>query len=1417
MSGLIVPVDVTAYCIGRADANKPARSPVSFAGATTDYSRQTGGSAPDAFLGINVTRDADQSPLWPLETGVHLHWAMPDALTRADTTSGRMTFPPLPNRWLVTRIAGHAESARHWIVESDTLSNRVPVWEAKPGADGARRGSAGFPVPRRAKGLQRRLAEPARRQETLAGLTGAELHAVTTGDIAFAAFYPNSRTSFGFHDDLADLAAAPAELMYVVTGWYATPANDPLNAGLNLPQLQTQLRWTFNPPSDPPVTYSLYSGLVQGIQWNPRTRYLTDLPEPISGDVAIGSHPAEALAAYFRGATHPALPAVEELLTLYLTGLLPSLATPAAGELAALEEALHELQFTAIDGGTVYTIMRGASEATELPPLLADALNLLNICQQAADIAAVELRQAKWQLFSSWYRLFEADPDNQDEQNAARDGFSRQLTLQSAVAAHAQRSARAAADQKSAAEQMLTGSDLTLTPVPAARYYAPAEPVVLLAGDAAAPAERYGGDGRYHPDGYLACRRAADLLQSLRIVATTLCASKFAALAPSPADQLPYAEIATLIQEAALLNTAVGAAESAVAESTLAPDLRRWLQNPAAQGYLSQPSYGEPSGVPPSPVAVNAWPGANPWMSLMLLWEAQFHPLLATAAHGTMVDYPPGFFTANYRLDPGNPRMIAYVPAASGITIDPGSIDFDPDTQSGTCRYTGASVLSPTAADNLRAQVAEAVRQHAAAPDTTLQAISDQLKGTDIAMQGLTGFNDALLTRQPSLQLSIGVSPNAPRQVRKMTGEMTAAVTSLSEIPPLSPQFDGDYNAVRAGYMKLSLRVMDPFGRKRPVAVRNLYIAESLVARVGDEPVPDVIYAQPRLAQGSRLLFRWLAADTTEYDEMNAHPATTPVCGWLLPDHLSTGFFLYNAQGDPLGSLTLSAGDSAPVAPEPGLPPACRIAWQAAPGDQATVDADLGTVMAHQNPHLRDLALALGGSTMPVPPDGSMTPARFRAFWRATDTAITQIVPTAPASQAGLATLVGRPLALVQTSLRLERQGLAALDRRSRRCSGTRFADTDHAVSGVQFPVVLGDLHRLDDGLVGYFKQAADGRYDTGTFFSQGALSQATPGSDPGVAVPSPASLQLGPASAPQTAPDTPPAETKLLMLVDPRAAVHATTGILPTQSLAIPAEQYEDILAGLELAFPVGPLLRGSGGLAVPVPAIVGYDWSWITEEPDGPGRTWAVDPALQPVTAGALWQYSPQTLTEGWLRLNPRLLQFRLTGAGGAPVVTAGATTSLELLVKNTRAIPITFTPATTAGEMSPVPGSIFYIHFGSLVDQPQVQSIQFAAAGWRFEPLSDARYGSYWAATPDPVPVTLAPGEQVTMTITDLLVAPGTRSQSRAYFDYYNLAGIDDGIDVAVLTVQQPAPAALRNTGSLTERDDTVTVAGRRQEGI
>lgn len=1363
MSGLIVPVDVLAYCIGTVDAgdNGPARA---FAGATTNFANQTTDDKP-AFLGINVSRDSSQSPLWPMEAGVHLHWAMPDALTRA-SGDGSLTFPQLPNRWLVTRVVGNAAGKKHWIVHSDALSTTPPAGKRPPTVPVHEPGAGLESAPQRGfrylgawQVFDGDWREPSiAREHTLKALSGYELHAVATGDIAFAAFYPNARSVFGFYDDLADLSGAAAELMYVVVGWYGTAANDPLNGGLVLTQLKTQLGWTFASQSKAPVTYSLYSGLVQGIAWNPATRYVSDDPEPIAGDVAIGNHPAEALAAYFRGRNHPSLPAFEELFTAFATGLMPTLATPAAGQLATLEEALHELQFTGFDGGTIYTISRGTAEATDLPLPLADALNLLNRAQQAADVAAVQVRQAKWQLFAYWARLFDADPNRQD---AAFLAFTTQVDLQGAIARQAASTAGAAAKQKTAVTQMLSGG-LTLTPVPAARYYTPTEPIVLLAGDAAAPAERYGGDGRYHPAGFLVCRLDTDVLQGLTIApATTLQASQFSALTPGTPN-LPYPAIATLIEEAALLDTAVGAAASGASKQDLAVDLVAWLEGGTAK------LYGKPVGVPPSPVAANVWPGANPWLSLMLLWEVHFHPLLATAGAGGLVDYPPGFFTANYSLDPNSPRMITYAPGHDGITIDPASIDFDPaNQQSGTQRYQGASVLSPTAADNLRDQLAKYPGLNA---DATLKAVSDQLAGTDIAMQSLTGLNDALLTRRRSLQLQIGVSPTAPMPFRQATRQLTSVVTSLADIPPLAPEPTGAFNVLRAGYMQLSLQVMDPFGRKRPVKIDNLYIAESFATYARGALEPAIAFVQPRLAQPSRLMFRWLAADSTEYDEMNAHPATTPVCGWVLPDHLAVGFFFYDRPGNPLGSLTLRADGSG-------------LVWQATPGDQATIDADLETVMRHQNPHLREVARALAGST----------PARFRAFWQAADRAITKIVPAAPASASGLAVLVGRPLAVVQASLRLERQGIAAFDQTFATLSNGNFVDTDHALGGVGFPVVIGDLQRLDDGLVGYFKQAG-ASYDTAVFYSQAA-----PDADPGVAVPAPTNVLLTPAATAEAVPDQSPTETKLLMLVDPRAAVHATMGVLPTQALVIPSEQYEDILTGLEMTFPANPLLRPAGGLAVPLPAIGGYNWSWITEQRAsktaaiaGSGSTWTVDPDLREATAGAVWQYGPQSLTEGWLRLNPELLQFRLSNTHGAPVVTAGTTASLTLTVTNRRRIPITFKPAAIVNETSLKEGSLFYIHFGSLVADGEVAAMTLAAPGWQFRALRDAQYGNYWGASPVDTAQTLVPGAQpLSITVGNVAVALGSGAQSRIYFDYYNVTGCDDGIDEAVLAVQQPKP--------------------------
>lgn len=1373
-SGLVVPVDLVAYCVGSIDAHQATGT---FAGATTSYAAQAG-AANQAFLGVNVIRDFSQPPLWPLETGVHLHWAAPDALTHAAQGTDALDFPALPNRWLVTRlvVSGGTAAARHWIVESDTLSASPPGGSNAPSlpVNDASQNYRYVGVWEVFDGSWREPDIPS--GSTIRTLFGSEIHAVASGDVAFAAFYPNARGVFGFYDDVADLQPAgtdPLNLAYLVTGWFSDPANDPLAADSDPATLQQRYHWTYTPSGGAPG-YSLYSGGVQDVQWNPATRYLGDDRPPVQVDVAVGNSPAEALAAYFRGLNHPSLPLFEQLFTAFAMGLLSSFAQPRPGQLAELAETVHEKGFRGVDGGSIYTIVAAAAPggadddpAPNLPLPLSDALNLLNQLQQQCDLAGAELEQYRWQLFADWYRLVQVSPANL---NAASNALSTRLALRQTIEQNLAGAQAALKAQCDVVEPML-GTAWALKKIPAPRFWVPNEPVVLMAGPEIAAARRHGGDGRFEQAGNLVCRLTTQLVTAATVQETdkvSLLASSFAAALPPSPNHLAYgADAAALVGEACVLNTALAASLAGGTDAALQSALAAAL--PAGAPPQGSP-YQSVTGTLPSPVAVNWWGPGNPWLPLMMLWEADFAPLLPTASGGSTQPYPSTFFTDNFALDPDQVGILAYQPGvgAGSIDVDPKSLDYQP-AAGRAARYTGSAVLSPTSADNLEAFLTDYLQNH---EDATLATILGQLRQTNILMQGLSGLDAALLTRRQSLQMHIGVGSGAPFSLRTVTNQVTSAIPDMTAIPPLSPLFQGSFNPVRAGFAQLGLTVLDAFGEKRPVQIGNLYLASDLTTVYRGTPEPGIVYLQPRLAQGARVLFRWLSADALEYDEMNAHPATSPVCGWLLPNHLQEGIFFYDQLGRPLGSLTLKEDLTG-------------IAWQPAPGNDATIDQGVAAVMADANPHLRDVAVALAGESVPF----------FQAFFAAVDTAARSVSPGG-ASGAGMAVLAGRPVALVQASLLLELQGITAYDQTwNTLVPGETFQDTDAGVTTVRFPAVVGDIDELDDGLVGYFKAGAGGGYDLATFYSEAAAAPGTPLSDPGVVQPAVTNLLLSPTATPEgQLPSVTAGEQKLLMLMDPRAGIHLTTGILPTQFIEIPPAMYADTLGALEMTFLATPVLRPLAGLALPLPAESGYTWSWVEEAPGAGGAPeWEVTPDIGAPAGNALWQYTPQQLTEGWLRLNPELLSFTLRNASGAALVQGGAANTLTLAVTNRRRAEVTFTPGVLAAEGKPAAGSVFYVHLGGLVDAAQVPQVQPSAPGWRFQALSDARYGAYWAATPAGAPVTVAAGESVTITLANV-AATRTATQAQVYFDYYDVQGVNDGVDVAIVAITSPAnPAA------------------------
>lgn len=111
-------------------------------------------------------------------------------------------------------------------------------------------------------------------------------------------------------------------------------------------------------------------------------------------------------------------------------------------------------------------------------------------------------------------------------------------------------------------------------------------------------------------------------------------------------------------------------------------------------------------------------------------------------------------------------------------------------------------------------------------------------------------------------------------------------------------------------------------------------------------------------------------------------------------------------------------------------------------------------------------------------------------------------------------------------------------------------------------------------------------------------------------------------------------APVTVAMIVDPRAAIHATSGILPVQRLDIPPDQYQPFLNQLRFTFLVNPVLVSAEGLRLPLPAETRQPWSWLRLQPGGQ-PTPAVN-GLRPPDDRATHAYTPQQIQEGWLQMS-------------------------------------------------------------------------------------------------------------------------------------------------------------------------------------
>tara|TARA_R110002167_G_scaffold281830_3_gene487118 strand:+ start:3827 stop:4906 length:1080 start_codon:yes stop_codon:yes gene_type:complete len=354
----------------------------------------------------------------------------------------------------------------------------------------------------------------------------------------------------------------------------------------------------------------------------------------------------------------------------------------------------------------------------------------------------------------------------------------------------------------------------------------------------------------------------------------------------------------------------------------------------------------------------------------------------------------------------------------------------------------------------------------------------------------------------------------------------------------------------------------------------------------------------------------------------------------VFPNHLDKGLTIYDSGGKALGGLNVEGAMQ-------------TTTWNGVPAagleNLSTSGGDNGR---------EEMLTAITGANTVL--QNFLTEFAFPKIAKGAYNSLLNVMQTAQSytnlgglqNDKGLAVLIGQPLVLVRASIRLDLQGLpsVALDMDSL-CSSIRkfFNITAGDISNpvidsgrgydlnqrfkgnftdISIPVMLGDLMQFNDGLVGYFVNN-----DWSTFYSPaskanlGSVQQATF-----------ETLKLGFNYEGQRDPAN---EIQLIMIMDPRAAVHATTGILPVKKITIPPSQYLDVMNSLLTYFLTNPVLLGNSADRIdfgnlPLPKEKEHDWLWTQ-----PGL--AADVPLHRNFAGdrAHFDFSPQQILDGWLKL--------------------------------------------------------------------------------------------------------------------------------------------------------------------------------------
>ena len=759
----------------------------------------------------------------------------------------------------------------------------------------------------------------------------------------------------------------------------------------------------------------------------------------------------------------------------------------------------------------------------------------------------------------------------------------------------------------------MTVQELSLVTTPAKPFYAPNDPVLLMTehkgADVQNVLEPVNRNGRAEP---LPCRTPADLISAVLLNGKTINAqaleskTKVAKVFSNIGDRmstvqallneaymiLPQAAYDLLVNAAGLgasdLEALIGLQGQIIETNTKDQAYQKAPPVEKDPKYPSDPGNGQNAsavsmdftGIMPYYIGTT-WFGDfsfNPFLPLYMAWSASYSPV-ELGSNGSINGgvFPADYLTSNFTIGDTDPDRHVDLVCKQPLR---------PVTQNGNEQrqysLSGQITLTSRASAPLLQQI-KVFFLNALGLDITKpgQITYDDLKNDlqkdlyntyqyfdtkVILSQAMSGFNEQLLQQFP--QLSLPLNSNLPSQ-NKETGYLFEFLRPYLNNPLFDQSTVGDSTAsnnflpFRAGTMTVDqIFIVDAFGRyfQMDDVQKNIYRANSMAppSTCPNDSFPginDQNYLPPRILQPSRLSFNWLAAESlqgseTTFEEHTQQPAASPICGWLFPNHLDKGLTIYDAAGHALGSLNAEGAGPTTTwrnVPKSGLNGSTNTGPDNGRSDMVTALENANYVLKN---FLEEFAFPATGAS---PYNGLLNVMRQAQSF-------TQIGGLQ--SDKGLAILIGQPLVLVRAVIRLDLQGspTVALDSGSLCGSIKDFLKYDPnnndpkiepgreynindrfngKFTDIDIPVMLGDLTQFNDGLVGYFiNDDWQTFYSPASTESSGRVQQALF-----------ETLQLTPNYEGQAEAVK---EIQLTMIVDPRAAIHATTGILPVKQLRI-------------------------------------------------------------------------------------------------------------------------------------------------------------------------------------------------------------------------------------------------------------------------